>query len=271
MADVDLLYADLIGRCLAGERVLTRNAWCRRAVCPPLAEFRTTPLVSARRTAWKTALREWEWFMSGSARLDDAHESVRPWWRPFARAGWLPMSYGHQFRRSGAADCVTPFDQIEHLVRGLRDHPHSRRHVVTTWHAEQMASGVCEPTTCHGTVIQYFVEGGALTLYAYQRSADVIVGLPHNWIAYWASLHWLARRAGLRPGRLIYQLGDAHVYEEHHSLALRILHAARETLPLAPVLLYDPPDGNASTFRADDFRLEGDYQPVIHERVEMIL
>ena len=264
MADVDVIYADLIGRCLAGERVLTRNARCRRAVCPPPAEFTTTPLVSARRTAWRTALREWEWFMGGTDQLQGAHESVRPWWAPYAdSAGVIAHSYGRQLRRWGGH-----FDQIERLVAGLRAHPSSRRHVVTTWNAADMAHPATPLTTCHGTAIQCFVEGGALTLFTYQRSADVIVGLPHNWVSYWAFLLWLSSRAGLRRGRLIYQIGDAHVYEAHEALARRVEGAAPRCRPIAPVLLYEP---TSEEFRESDFSLGGEYAPAIDERAPMIV
>lgn len=265
--NVDWIYTQLLSNCLGGERVVTRNAPCRRLVCPPRMEFTSTPLIGVRRTAWKTALREMEFFMAGCINLKYAHESVRPWWEPFAgEGGDLPYSYGEQFRLYGGESAN--FDQIAHLIDGLKDHPFSRRQVVTTWHAEQMASGRCNPTNCHGTVIQAFVAGdGGLTLYHYQRSADVVVGLPHNLIQYWALLLWLARRGGRRPARLIYQLGDAHLYEEHAGLTHRILDAA-DFLQETPQLICTP---SSEDFLADDFTIDREYHPTLSETARMVV
>ena len=268
--NVDLRYAQLIKECLScGERISTRNATCRRLTCPRLQEFESTPLVRARRTAWKICLREWEWFMSGSCDLRDLHQSARPWWAPWANGlGHVQHNYSQQFRcfqgREGS------LDQISRLIEGIRDHPNSRRNVVTTWHAQNMASADCPITNCHGTTIQAFVENSdRLTLYAYQRSADVIVGLPHNWLQYWAFLLWLASRTKKRVGRLLYQLGDAHVYEEHVCVAGRIVEAANRCMGESPELIYQSTTEEA--FRADDFVLSEDYLPVVEEKVSLIV
>lgn len=273
MGGVDAVYADLVRRVLRdGDRVETRNSRCRRLFAEK-AVFRSTPLVSARKTAWKTAIREWEWFMTGSNNVNDAHPSVRPWWGPWADpAGAVLFNYGEQFRRFTAVDQYTGsvglFDQIAALVEGVRSHPFSRRNVVTTWNPPEMADGECRITNCHGTVIQAFVDAvGHLHLVTYQRSADVVCGLPHNWIQYWAFLLWLAARTGKAADSLTWLGGDVHVYETHKALASRIVGAA-PSCGLTPPLAYRP---SLPDFRADDFALEGEYSPVLADRAEMVV
>jgi thymidylate synthase len=263
--NTDTKYLRLLETVLsvAGELIETRNAKAYRIITWQ-ERFTQTPLVSIRQTAWKSALREWEWFMSGSNDLKDLHHSVRPWWKPWADPdGRVPCNYSWQFRNWNGF-----FDQIKHLVEGITHHPFSRRNVITTWNTNEMASPACPITNCHGTVIQAFVDlGNRLHLATYQRSVDVICGLPHNWIQYWAFLLWLAYSSASKPGSLIWIGGDVHIYQKHEGLAQRMLNCERP-YTLSPDLVYEP---SGSTFRANDFRLDGLYAPIINERAEMIV
>lgn len=262
----DEMYADLIARCLAGSKVTTRNSVCYRTRCVRYT-FTSTPLVGIRRVAWRTCLREWEWFMSGSNDIGDLHESVRPWWEPWARYGVVPFNYSVQFRRAGVGrDTV---DQIDYLIDSLTKHPNSRRAVVTTWHAPDMLNLNCPITNCHNTMTQCFVEpDNTLHMKTYQRSADVVCGVPHNWFQQWAFLVWLAHRSGRRAGSLEWEGGDCHVYAAHEDLANRMLN--EPAAPSQPELVYEP-KGDDREFRAGHFYLYGEYRPAITERAEMIV
>jgi thymidylate synthase len=100
---------------------------------------------------------------------------------------------------------------------------------MTVWNPAEMAS-ISEvnenpntPTTCHSTLIQCFVSpGGILHMKHYQRSADMLLGVPHNWIQHWAFMLYLAHHTGLSVGSMYWILGDAHIYdEESHVLAAK--------------------------------------------------
>jgi thymidylate synthase len=245
-----------------GTALLTRNDRVKRLVAWPVT-FYATPLVSVRKTAWRNALREWEWFMAGSNDVNDLHPAVRPWWQPWADGvGEVTFNYGVQFRHFGEEG----FDQIEHLIAGIRDHPNSRRNVVTTWNPVDMADSRCPITNCHGTVIQAFVERAGLTLVTYQRSADVVCGVPHNWVAYWAFLLWLSHRTGHRPHALTWIGGDVHLYQEHDAIAADILKAPPDLAP--PEMVYMP---TGSEFKADDFALDRAYLPVVTTKARMVV
>ncbi len=258
-------YASLLSDVLRGETVNTRNSVVNRRIAKTV-EFHGTPLVSARKTAWKTALREWEWFMSGSCDINDAHPSVRPWWEPWAdKKGLVRNNYSVQFREFHGRDGSV--DQIEALVAGVRDHPNSRRNVITTWNTADMLSPETPITNCWGTVIQVFDDWGGLHLVTYQRSVDAVCGLPHNLVQMWAFLLWLAHRTGKPAAALVWIGGDVHVYQEHNDLAWRIIHAAEKARP-TPNLVYRP---TTEDFRADDFTLDCEYAPVLTERAKMIV
>lgn len=267
---IDYCYEEIISRCMGGHVINTRNSECRRWIAG-YWKFWQIPLVSARRTAWKNALREWEWFMSGSNRIEDLHPSVRQWWEPWVNdAGIVPFNYGYQFSNFAGSDIVGTIDQIKYLVDGIRNHPFSRRNVITTWNTADMADSECPITNCHGTVIQAFVNpDDSLHLATYQRSADVICGLPHNWVQYWAFLMWLAHRGGRSVGSLTWVGGDVHVYKQHYELADKILRAATSRKPgNTPNLVYTP---TSEEFKADDFTLDGEYTPVLTDRAEMVV
>lgn len=274
--NADQLYADLISATLAGPVIDTRNAPCRRVICRTV-EFDRVPLVTTRRTAWRNALREMEWFLSGSNDIDDLHPDVRKWWEPWAaKNGIISYNYGRQFRRSthfssDGEGSVGIFDQIARLIESVAAHPYSRRNVITTWNTGEMAQPDCRITNCHGTVIQVFgtpaVGGGAtIDLVTYQRSCDLILGVPHNWVQYWAFLLWLARRTGHTVGRFVWVGGDVHVYAEHEPVAREIV--ARTTGAASPMMGYSP---SSDDFRAADFSLCGVVDPAVTAPVRMIV
>lgn len=265
-ASADDQYAGILRDCLGGERVTTRNSEVRRAI-GLVAEFDRTPLVCVRRTPWRLALREMQWFLSGSSNVADLHPSVRHWWAPWADAeGEVRNNYGSQFRRFAGRG--GDFDQIEHLIAGVRDHPYSRRNVATTWNPADMADAATPITNCHGSLISAHVgEGGRLSLVMVQRSADVVVGLPSNWLQYAAFHLWLAARVGRPVGTLIWFGLDVHVYEAHLEIAHRMLDRSAECGE-GPALAYTP---TSEDFLADDFSLAGGYAPLIDEKVGMII
>ena len=269
----DLQYTGLIRDILTtGDPVSGRNGGTRRVIGRSFV-FDSFPLISVRRTAWKNALREWEWFMSGSNRLADLHSSVQKWWQPWADPdGHVWHNYSRQFRavRGHVGGMGFEEDQLEVFVEGLKEHPHGRRHVLTTWNPVDMHSPKCKITSCHGTVIQAFVSSvGTLSLFTYHRSVDVIVGMPHNWVQYWAFLVWLAARLQRKPGWLEWVGGDCHIYDAHADLAGRIAGANLGGIE-TPHLLYTP-EGSVDEFRADDWTLVGNYRPIIDERAEMVV
>lgn len=263
---VDNIYAGLISDCLAGESITTRNSTVKRTIAKQFT-FTTTPLISVRRTAWRNSLRELEWFLSGSNNLSDLHQSVHHWWRPWVNdSGVIPNNYSTQFRNfSGRRGTV---DQIEYMIDAIKNHPFSRRTVITTWNTADMIDSITPITNCWGTIIQAFVDcDDRLSLVTYQRSCDVVVGLGSNWFQMWAFLLWCARRSGRKVGSLTWIGGDIHVYDEHAEIAKQIVKNAWRC-DETPTLV---DRGVADDFRAGDFSLEGEYKVVLDVTAKMIV
>lgn len=268
----DSNYRSLIEATLQdGEEVTTRNSRVKR-VFGYVRKFRSTPLVSIRKTSWRNALREWQWFMSGSCNINALHPSVHHWWQPWTdENGNVLFNYSQQFRAMSAIDPDTgmpsEFDQVEYLIEGIKEHPFSRRNAITTWNTPEMAHPRCPITNCHNSYTQLVVSPDSkLHLFTVQRSVDVICGLPHNLIQCWAFLMWLAHRGGREVGSLQWVGVDVHIYETHFPLAEKMLQVTppEET----PQLVYTP---TSEDFLADDFTLSGPYNPILTDKAEMVV
>lgn len=253
-----------------GDRIITRNSPSFSLFDYSNITFHHTPLVTIRKTAWKKALKEMEWFMSGES---ECPEELMDWWK-----GQLNPSneyvggYGEQMRKHGMNACDNPiqsgFDQVRAILQSLKEHKYGRRHIMTTWepftmnHITAINGNTQTPTTCHGTLTQFFVRYQTLHMKTYQRSADILLGVPHNWIQYWALLLYFAYHSRLKPGKLVWMFGDLHLYDEasHIDACNAILNCNPYEVSQSFYLEYYPSDEtimNCPAFLAEDFLMEG--------------
>ena len=141
-----------------------------------------------------------------------------------------PM-YGFNWLHYGAkyTNCKTNYinqgiNQLEYVIKLLKEDPMSRRIIMTTYNPSTAEEGVLYP--CHGIAIQFYVNKKGDTYYVScsmtQRSADVACGIPYNVASYAALTYILCKHLGdnYKPDRLIINLGDVHLYEEHINEAL---------------------------------------------------
>lgn len=281
MTDANIKYRELlIALYHCGDLLETRNGAVRSVIDYPPLVFHETPLVTWRKTAWKKALREMEWFLSGDALCPDA---LKDWWDGQLNPdGHYLGGYGEQLRHYESLFFSGGFDQIRYLLSGIIRHPESRRLVATTWNPPEMAyitkinQNPKTPTSCHGTLIQCHVRAGKLHMTQYQRSADVLLGVPHNWIQYWALLLYLAHWSGLEPGSLRWIFGDLHLYLDptHVECAEQFLTLDPLPAPARCTLRYQPSvvwTGAIPEFKASDFAMEGEVpEPAIKIRPRLL-
>ena len=261
-------YLDLMTRIiLDGERRTYRNGDRISVFRPPRIEVDLAhefPLVTTRRINWEFARDELMWFLGGTDNLiRSASLDVRRIWGPWADIGTgsIGDSYGSAWRGGGVRA-----DQLAHLIQGLRTNPNDSGHIVTLWHPDatlyQKHRGGIRP--CHGTVIQCYVRDGRyLDLSTYQRSADAPVGLPYNLASYALLTHMIAQQTGYEPGRLIYELGDAHIYADQLALVGDQLKRAPDATPKLTLEHPGSFDGGQWPYAPEHITLTG-YAPQAH-------
>jgi len=269
MNQADHYYQSLIQQVLEyGDLIETRNHPAYSLITSDLITFTQTPLVTVCKTALKKALGEMEWFLSGS---DQCPAELLDWWDgQLNPTGRYFNGYGSQLRHFGH----NGFDQIKNLINGIKDHPHSRRHVITTWNPDDMSritqinENPKTPTTCHNTLTQAFVRNGKLSLRTYQRSADILLGVKHNWCQTWALLLWLANQTGLQPWLLMWQFGDLHLYDEPSHIEVADAIIGCDLANRTPVKMVYHGTGD---FKASDFEIVGEIaEPVTTIRPKLL-
>ncbi len=207
------------------------------------------PLVTTKKLHLHSIIHELLWFLAGDTNIGYLRDNkVRIWDEWADDNGDLGPVYGAQWRSWRAADGRT-VDQIRRLVDEIRDHPDSRRLIVSAWNVGEIDKMALPP--CHA-FFQFYVCDGRLSCQLYQRSADIFLGVPFNIASYALLLMMVAQVTGLRPGDFVHTLGDAHLYTNH--LAQARLQLTREPYPL-PQMVLNPEVGDLFAFRFEDFEL----------------
>lgn len=267
------IYTTLLKQIMMdGDLVTTRNSEVYSHFTLPNVTFTKLPLITLRKTAWKKALREMEWFLSGDSECPD---ELLDWWGgQLDKFNCYRGGYSTQFRAMSGAE-ETIFDQIAFIQEGLKNNPNSRRLLMTVWSPIDMAEitqlnqNPNTPTCCHSIVVQFFVRNGCLSMKTYQRSADMLLGVPHNWVQSWAMLMWFAHHAGLKVGSMTWMWGDAHIYRESSHLSTVSDLIAFELTQDPPLsMVYTP---TTKDFKASDFTIQGTIPyPVITTRPKLL-
>jgi thymidylate synthase len=239
------------------------------------------PLLTTKKMAWKTIVTELLWFLRGDTNIkylvdNDCHiwdgdayknyqNKMTEWFGnetqltkedfiekiktndEFAKQwGDLGPIYGKQWRNSNG------IDQIDNLVKELKNNPDSRRLMVSAWNVSELDQMVLPP--CHygfqvytrelsleerweqynklglnievnGTLLELKHMGTpfypkslpqrAISLMWNQRSVDTFLGLPFNIASYGLLLEIIAKEVNMIPNELIGNLGDTHLYSNH--------------------------------------------------------
>lgn len=217
------------------------------------------PLVTTKKVHLKSIIHELLWFLAGDTNNNSLLANKVSIWNEWAGTdGELGPIYGKQWRRwQGPAGTV---DQIARLVEGLRKNPFSRRHLVVAFNPADLPE--VAPPACHTLFQCYVSQDGGLSLQLYQRSADLMLGVPFNIASYALLCMMLAQVTGLKPREFVHTFGDVHIYSNHIEGAK--LQITREPRPL-PKMVINPSVTDLFGFKFGDFTLEG-YEP--HEAIK---
>ena len=249
------------------------------------------PLVTTKRVYWKTATREFLWFLTGQTNIRTlCAQGVEIWtdWpldrfrkatgSDISRAdfsqrivedegfalewGDLGPVYGkqwvdwptYQHVGEGLYKPGKGINQVAQVVQSLRTNPGSRRHIVEGWNVAELDQMALPP--CHKTY-QFHVANGRLNCALYQRSCDVALGLPFNLWSAALFTRMLAQQCDLELGELVWMGGDTHLYLNHAALVEAQLARAPSGCPT--LSFTRRPDGMFD-YKIEDFAVAG-YEP----------
>jgi thymidylate synthase len=209
-------YLELLGEVrAAGARKSDRTGTGTLSVFGRQMRFdlaRGFPLVTTKKIHVRSVIYELLWLLRGDTNIAYLREHGVTIWDEWADAhGDLGPVYGKQWRAWLAPDGRI-IDQIAEAVRMLRTTPDSRRIMVSAWNVGELSGMALLP--CH-VLFQLYVADGRLSCQMYQRSADLLLGVPFNIASYALLTHMFAQQCDLEPGEFVWTGGDCHLYANH--------------------------------------------------------
>ncbi|MBO7547980.1 MAG: thymidylate synthase [Bacteroidales bacterium] len=212
------------------------------------------PLLTTKKVHLKSIIYELLWFIAGDTNIKYLKDHGVSIWDEWAdENGDLGPVYGHQWRSWPTPEGKT-IDQLSNVLDQIRNHPDSRRMLVSAWNVGEVERMALPPCHC---LFQFYVAEGKLSCQLYQRSADTFLGVPFNIASYALLTMMIAQVCGLQPGEFIHTTGDTHLYLNH--LEQADLQLSREPRPL-PVMKINPDVKSLFDFKYEDFELVG-YDP----------
>ncbi len=209
------------------------------------------PIMTLRRTYWKSALDELLWiWQKKSNRIEDLGSHV---WDEWAGAdGTIGKAYGyqlgvkHQYKEG-------MFDQVDRVIYDLKHNPASRRILTSIYNFDDLHEMNLYPCAYSMT---FNVSGNTLNAILNQRSQDMLTANNWNVCQYAMLLMMMAQVSGLEAGELVHVIADCHIYDRHIPAVKAMIE--REGYP-APKVSLDPNVTDFYQFTKDSFKVE-DYQ-----------
>jgi len=215
------------------------------------------PLMTLRRTYWKSAIDELLWiWQKKSNRVSELGSHIWDAWAD--ENGTIGKAYGYQMGvkhhyREG------DFDQVDRVLYDLKHNPQSRRILTSMYNFADLSEMQLYPCAYSMT---FNVTGKRLNAILNQRSQDMLTANNWNVVQYAALLCMFAQVSGLEPGELVHVIADCHIYDRHIPLVEEMI----EQKPFdAPRFQLDPAVTDFYAFTKNSFTVENyQYHPFDH-------
>ncbi len=198
------------------------------------------PIQTTRKVPFRIAFEETMFFMRGLTNTKILEEKNINIWKDNTSRDFLDgrglnhlpegdmgKGYGYQWRHWETDDVEV--DQIEDLLKGLRNDPFGRRHIVTGWNPGHLNQMALPP--CHMMQMYSVTPDKKLNSCFVMRSNDVPFGLPFNIMGYALMNEIFAKHLGLTSGDLVYMGWDVHIYQNQLEMSREVLERTPKALP----------------------------------------
>ena len=226
------------------------------------------PLVTTRKSYWKSAIAELIGYLRGYSSAADFRQLGTKTWDANANdnEAWLNNPYrkgdddmgrvyGVQGRSWQKPDGGT-IDQLKKIVDNLSNGIDDRGEILTFYNPGEFHMGCLRPCMHTHT---FSLLGDTLYLTSYQRSCDVPLGQNFNQVQVFTFLKLMAQITGNKPGLAYHKIVNAHIYEDQLEL-MRDVQLKREPFP-SPQLHINPDIKSLEDIETwvtlDDFEVTG--------------
>ncbi|MCG6937241.1 MAG: thymidylate synthase [Gammaproteobacteria bacterium] len=226
------------------------------------------PLVTTRKSYWKSAIAELIGYLRGYSNAADFRKLGTKTWDANANenTAWLNNPYrkgeddmgrvyGVQGRSWQKPDGGT-VDQLRKIADDLSNGIDDRGEILTFYNPGEFHMGCLRPCMHTHT---FSLLGDTLYLTSYQRSCDVPLGQNFNQLQVFTLLKLMAQITGNRPGQAYHKIVNAHIYEDQLEL-MRDVQLKREPYP-SPRLHINPDIRSLEDIETwvtlDDFEVTG--------------
>ena len=221
------------------------------------------PILTIRRTALKSAIDEilWIW-QKKSNNIHDLHSHIWDSWAD--ETGSIGKAYGYQLGKK-AIYPEGEFDQVDRVLYDLKHNPNSRRIMTNIYNFEDLHEMGLYPCAYSMT---FNVEGDRLNGILNQRSNDMLTANNWNVVQYAILIMMFAQVSGLKPGKLIHVIADAHIYDRHIPLVKKVIAKPQHK---APKLVMNPDVKNFYDFKVEDFQLIDYEYEILEEKIPVAI
>ncbi len=224
---------------------------------------REFPILTIRRTYWKTAVKELLWIWqkkSNNIRDLDAHI-----WDQWAdETGSIGKAYGYQLQVKHHYP-EGDMDQVDRVLYDLKHNPASRRILTNLYNFADLSEMHLYPCAYSMT---FNVSGNTLNAILNQRSQDMLAANNWNVVQYAVLVKMFAQVSGLEAGELVHVIADAHIYDRHVPLVERIMENPRSP---APAFAMDGSVADFYRFTPDSFSMEGYAPAEFNEKIPIAI
>ncbi len=219
------------------------------------------PIMTLRRTAIKTAVRELLWiWQKKSNNINELDAHIWDKWAD--ETGSIGKAYGYQLGikhhyREGE------FDQVDRVIFDLKNNPNSRRIITNIYNHADLSEMHLYPCAYSMT---FNVANGKLSAILNQRSQDMLAANNWNVVQYSVLVHMLAQVAGLEVGEFVHVIADAHIYERHIPIIERLIEKEQHE---APSFTLDNTIDDFYKFDENSFKLDNYKYNEFTDRIEV--
>ena len=212
------------------------------------------PAITLRKTAIKSATDEVLWiYQQKSNNIHDLHSHIWDEWADPDVSIGTAYGYvvGEKFMYKGEET-----DQMDYVLRQLRENPYSRRIMTNLYQFHDLATGKLDPC-CYSATYNVTNDTKSdklvLNMVLNQRSQDVLAANNWNVVQYAVLLMMVAQVNDMIPGELVHVIADAHIYDRHVPIIRELID--RETFP-APRVSLNPDIHDFYRFTRNDVIVE---------------